>query len=151
RLVVRTIGGVTMGMDYDLEEVLKDLDDNFNFNQSLNKLIEQEVEVRLNEKINHYNVAIQERKEIFEKKNSLQMEVSHLKSELDNAKTQFFKEGSDEAKREMLGGFKLDDKVWFINLDVTRIECTECKKGYIFLDYKGQEVKAECPNCSHGR
>lgn len=140
-----------MDMDYDLEEVLESLDDNFNFNQSLNKLIEQEVEVRLNEKINHYSVAMQERKELLEKKNSLQAEVNHLQSELDNAKTQFFKEGSDEAEREMLGGFKLDDKVWFINLDITRMECTECNKGYIFLDFKGQEVKAECPKCSHGR
>ncbi|RFB34956.1 hypothetical protein [Brevibacillus sp. VP] len=62
----------------------------------------------------------------------------------------FTKQGADQTKRELMGGFKLGDKVWFVRRECKPIPCDMCS-GKGELRAKAIEVpesfKINCPNC----
>lgn len=130
--------------DYDYFGV----DENFDFNTGINKLLDQEVEKRLAERVKDYHRAIEREEKSQKTISDLRNENHKMQLELKGAEKTFKKEGSDEAKREMLGGFKLGDEVWFIKRNYFRENCPTCLGDRkVIVELKGEEVKIYCPTC----
>ena len=130
----------------------EEVDENFDFNTGINKLLDLEVEKRLEEKIEDYNVALEREKNVTDEMYDLKRQVRSLLTKLDEAEKIFVKKGADEAKREMLGGYKLGDEIYYVHTEVSHTSCEICEeKGDVHALFDGQLLKAKCPKCSYGR
>ncbi|MDA1616242.1 hypothetical protein PDK03_06495 [Bacillus cereus group sp. TH204-1LC] len=134
---------------HGFEENYFGVDKNFNFNIGINNLLEREVEKRLLNRIDDYENA-KERDEKSQKTISdLRNQMYKLQTELKNAEHTFKKEGSDQAKREMLGGFKLGDEVWFVRSQYNPETCSVCSGDRkLVVEIQGKERKVKCPECN---
>ncbi|WP_409177471.1 hypothetical protein [Brevibacillus fortis] len=131
--------------DHDFE-----MDENYEFNTQLNEMLDQEVEKRLEAKINGYHAAIEREKKAVQVQYDQQKKIRELEQQLKDAEKTFFKQGADQTKRELMGGFKLGDKVWFIRKEYKSVRCEICSgKGQI--EVRASEVtepfKVNCPEC----
>lgn len=134
---------------YEYGEDYFDLDENFEFNTMINKVIDHEVEKRLAEKIKNYQEALERDNNSQKVIRDLKREVVELKKVLHDAEKKFKKVGADETLRRLLGGFKLGDEVWFLKSVYERKKCQTCLgDGELIVDFKGEKMKVKCPNCS---
>ncbi|WP_232357419.1 hypothetical protein [Bacillus tropicus] len=134
---------------HGFEENYFGVDENFNFNIGINNLLEQEVEKRLLNRVSDYEKT-KERDEKSQKTISdLRNQMHKLQMELKNAENTFKKEGEDQAKREMLGGFKLGDEVWFVRSQYNSETCLVCSGDKkVVVQIQGEERKIKCPECN---
>lgn len=129
-----------------------EVDENFEFNTGINKLIDQEVEKRVHERINGYEIAIERDKQSTEENYQQRKKIRELELQLERAEKTFIKQGFEQGKREILGGYLIGDKVWFPKKKYQSEPCTTCDgKGNVYANFDGVEVKAKCPKCSYGR
>ncbi|MED1665669.1 hypothetical protein [Brevibacillus laterosporus] len=126
------------------------VDKHFDFNTDMNKLLDQEVEKRLEVKVNGYYAALEQEKEATQKQYEQETTIRELERQLREAKKTFVKQGADQTKRELMGGFKLGDEVWFVRREHKYIPCEMCS-GKGKLKAKAIEVpepfKINCLNC----
>ncbi|NRQ51961.1 hypothetical protein [Brevibacillus sp. HD1.4A] len=131
--------------DHDFE-----VDENFDFNFSMNELLNQEVEKRLEAKISGYHSAMEREKMAVQKQYEQERTIRELERKLKEAETTFFKQGADQTKRELMGGFKLGDKVWFIGKKYKTMHCKTCSgKGKLEVRAiaVAEPFQANCPDC----
>jgi hypothetical protein len=131
------------------EEDYFEVDENFDFNTGINKLLDQEVEKRLAVKVKDYETAIERHEKSQQTISQLRNELHELKLNLSGAEKTFKKVGYDDALRDVLGGFKLGDEVWFIRNTYVREDCPCCfGDREVIAEIKGEEVKVKCPKCN---
>ncbi|MGF9909541.1 hypothetical protein [Brevibacillus porteri] len=127
-----------------------EVDENFDFNTGINKLLDQEVEKRLAAKLSNYETVMQQQTELEEKLRKQNQTVFELQKELKDAEKMFVKQGTDQTKRELLGGFMLGDKVWFVKKNYTRTPCKTCAgDGNVEVTSAvvGGTFRVNCPTC----
>lgn len=133
---------------YEPEEYFE-VDENFEFNTGINKLLDQEVEKRLSERVKDYEKAIERDEKSQKTISDLKNEIYKLNMELSSAERKFKKAGYDDALRELLGGFKIGDNVWFIKNTYSHENCPLClgdKK--VIAEIKVEELEITCPKCN---
>ncbi|NRS20624.1 hypothetical protein HP398_29835 [Brevibacillus sp. HB1.4B] len=116
----------------------------------MNELLEQEVANRLAAKINNYDAVMKRHSELEEKLRNQNQRVHELQRDLADAEKTFVKQGADQTKRELLGGFMLGDKVWFVKKNYTRTPCETCagdKKVEVTSVVVGGTFLVDCPTC----
>ncbi|TPG93533.1 hypothetical protein EEL32_00310 (plasmid) [Brevibacillus laterosporus] len=120
------------------------------FNTDMNKFLDQEVEKRLEAKIKGYYAALEREKEATQKQYEQERTIRESGRQLKEAEKTFVKQGADQTKRELMGGFKLGDKVWFIRKEYNPVPCETCS-GKRKLEVRAIAVlepfKADCPIC----
>lgn len=133
---------------WETEEDYFEVDENFEFNTGINKLLEGEVEKRLAERINGYESALERDKQSQDTIRDLKANIRELENQLSRSEKVFKSEGKDEALRELLGGFKLGDEVWFRKGNYVREDCHVCSGDKeVIAEINGKEVKINCPEC----
>ncbi|MEH7392588.1 hypothetical protein [Bacillus sp. JJ1474] len=134
---------------WEPDEDYFEVDENFEFNIGINKLLDQEVEKRLAERVKNYQEAIDRDERSQKTISDLRNDMHKLQLNLGVAEKTFKKEGADETLRELLGGFKLGDEVWFIKKTYVREDCPVCLGDKeVIAEIKGEEVKIKCPECA---
>ena len=126
-----------------------EVDENFEFNTGINKLLEREVDKRLNERIDNYDHILEQNETLNSKIREMRSQISKLERELKEAEKTYLKQGSDDTKRQIFNGIKVGDKVWFAKGKYTYEKCNTCngeKKLDVVLP-NGDEVKINCPSC----
>lgn len=128
-------------------------EDNSNvFQDELNTFIEEEIQKRVKEKIEDFDDVISNYKKSQLRLSELNSEVNHLKIDLKTSREKALKEGLDQAQREILGGFKVDDKVWFVHRNSTWVDCGTCVgKSKVKVKFENRDIEVKCPDCSSGR
>lgn len=125
-----------------------EIDPNFEFNKSLNELIEKEVEKRMIEKNADYEEVLKRRDGLLSKNSEQAKEIYLLKSSLRQAESQYYKQGKEAAYLEMFNGWKLNDQVWFLKNEHEWKECPTCKgKKKVIAKVNEEEIKIKCPTC----
>jgi hypothetical protein len=133
---------------WEPEEDYFEVDENFEFNTGINKLLEGEVEKRLAERVEGYEMALERDKKSQQEIRDLKSDIRELENQLSRSEKSFKSEGKDEALRELLGGFKLGDEVWFVKSHYKREECSVCSGDKkVIVEFKGEEMKVDCPGC----
>ncbi|MDQ0268902.1 hypothetical protein [Cytobacillus purgationiresistens] len=134
--------------EYEQEDYFE-IDENFEFNTGINKLLDEEVEKRLAERVKNYQEAIDRDKKSQKTISDLRSDMHKLQLNLGAAEKTFKKEGADDTLRELLGGFKLGDEVWFVRRRYNRVQCDTCLgDGKVIAEFKGEEMKVQCPKCN---
>ncbi|WP_257146946.1 hypothetical protein [Bacillus cereus] len=133
----------------DFEENYIEMDPNFQFNTVINQLLDQEVEKRVSEKVKDYEQAKERDASSQKTISDLRNQMHKLQMELKGAENTFKKEGADQAKREMLGGFKLGDEVWFVRSQYNPEKCSVCSGDRkLVVEIQGKERQVKCPECN---
>ncbi|TQK41945.1 hypothetical protein FB479_11646 [Brevibacillus sp. AG162] len=131
-----------------------DMDENYGFNTQLNEMIDQEVEKRLEAKVNGYHATLEREKRVVQVQHDQQKKIREIEQQLKDAEKTFFKQGADQTKRELMGGFKPGDKVWFAKEDWTISICDTCQgKGSLEVMSVAlpEPLTVTCPNCRGSR
>lgn len=138
-------------MNFEHEDYFE-LDKNFEFNTGINQILDNEVEKRVLAKIQDYNHVMERSKESEKKIGELRNQYRKLETELKDAEKTYFKQGEDKALREMLGGFKLGDEVWFVKKKYLSVTCTTCSGDRkVSATFDNKILKVDCPKCKgHG-
>ncbi|AFQ30396.1 hypothetical protein BK764_14165 [Bacillus thuringiensis serovar israelensis] len=133
----------------EFEENYFEMDPNFQFNTAINELLNQEVEKRVSEKVKDYEQAKERDASSQKTISDLRNQMHKLQMELKGAENTFKKEGAGQAKREMLGGFKLGDEAWFVRSQYNSETCTVCSGDKkLVVEIQGEERKVKCPECN---
>ncbi len=134
---------------HEFESDYFEIDENFNFNKGINQLLDQEVEKRLLEKVKDYEQAKERDASSQKTISDLRNQMHKLQMELKGAENTFKKEGADQAKREMLGGFELGDEAWFVRSQHNSEKCSICSGDKnVVVEIQGEERKIKCPECN---
>ena len=122
------------------------------FETRINKLIQEEVSVRMGDAaidLEQLKKQAVEQKEIIK---TLRTEISNLnrlkKSELEQA----LKEKELEIKRDFGHGFAVNDEVYFVGSKSTHVKCDKCEgRGKVNVEILGKETTVNCPHCKSGK
>lgn len=129
---------------------IEDYDGNWEFNKIINDIIGKEVDQRvvdIREGYERNKLSLKEYQDnLWEVKNALYNFKNNQEKEL----KQIIKQTRDDVKREIFGGYKINDKVYIIKTNPNNQKCTHCKNGKIEVVIDNIKTTAKCPYCSYG-
>ena len=134
--------------NYEPEDYFE-VDENFEFNTGINKLLEREVDKRLSERIDNYDHILEQNETLNSTVRDLRSRINKLERELKDAEKIYIKQGSDDTKRQIFNGIKVGDKVWFAKGKWEHEKCNTCngeKKIEVVLPNE-DKMKINCPSC----
>lgn len=135
--------------DFDFDP--HDFDPNFDFNTLINQILDAEVEKRIKQRMESYEEAIERDRQSFQQLNEFRRKYRDLERQLNQASSEFIKQGEDNARRQIFGGLTMGEKVWFVKKRYVSKKCETCNGlGNVSATFNGSEVKATCPDCRYG-
>ncbi|MDD3915436.1 MAG: hypothetical protein PHF76_12415 [Bacteroidales bacterium] len=119
---------------------------NYNFDESISRLVDEEVKRRIDNTVNECKRLRAELKEERAQNGSLQRELSILEKKLLDEQ----KHGVDRAKKELFGGYSVGDKCYIVGVHIVTNKCNRCVDGYIDTEVDGLKARIICPHCKYG-